>query len=77
MRVFVENVGLVGCRSVVGEDKRERTFGKLYTADGELLDFSSDMPLNDDLSMTFSGFFDIAWGTGKNGKWASCRYVGE
>lgn len=73
MKVYVENVGLVGCRSVVGEDGKTRTYGNIYAPGGELLPFSADVPLNDDLSMGFSGYFDISWGTGKNGKWAICR----
>lgn len=73
MRVYVENVGLVGCRAVVGEDGKTRTYGNIYTDKGELLAFSSDAELHDDLTMGFSGYMDVSWGVGKNGKWFSCR----
>lgn len=73
MRAYVENVGIVGCRKVVGEDGKERTYGKFYTENGELLDFTADGELHDDLTMCFSGYIDVAWGVGKNGKWCSCR----
>lgn len=73
MKVYVENVGLVGCRTIVGEDGKERTYGKFYTDDGELLDFVSEVPLKDDLTMGFAGYVNISWGVGKNGKWCTAR----
>lgn len=75
MIVYVENVGLVGCRTSVNAEGKEVTYGSIYTRNGELLPFSANCPLSDDLTCGFSGNFDISWGTGKNGKWVSCRYV--
>ena len=75
MKAYIENVGLVGCRSVVGEDGKTRTYGNIYTEGGELLSFTSESELHDDLTMGYSGYADISWGIGKNGKWVSCRLV--
>lgn len=74
MIVNVEGIRLVGCRAVVGEDGKERTYGNIYTDAGELLPFSCDYEVRDTLAET-SGQLDISWGSGKNGKWVRCKLL--
>ena len=71
MIVTVEDVRFVGCRVVVGEDGKEKTYGNLYTKEGDLLPFSCDYEVQDSLNGA-GAKLDITWGSGKNGKWVRC-----
>ena len=75
MRVIANNIKLVGCRSVKGADGVTRTYGNMYTENGELLPFSSYAAVNDCMD---GGDYEleISWGTGKNGKWVRCELLG-
>lgn len=75
MLVVASGLRIVGCRSVVGEDGKTRTYGNLYTQEGELMPFSSDKVLADNLVDDAEYTLDVKWGTGKNGKWFNCRIV--
>lgn len=68
MVVTVEHIRFVGCRTVKQEDGSDRTYGNIYTDNGELLPFVADFEVRDTLEET-SAQLDIAWGTGKYGKW--------
>lgn len=74
MRVTTENVRLIGCRVATGADGTTRTYGNLYTEDGELLPFTSYKELTDSMD---AGSYDLelSWGNGKNGRWVRCELL--
>ena len=74
MVLSVENIRLVGCRHAQLEDGTFKTYGNLYTDDGELYPFFANYQVYDNLTGT-SAKLDIEWGTGKNGKWFRCELM--